>query len=321
MIKHKNKIIAAVIILAALSGAWLWGGNYNKRDSPSSPVPSSMEQIAENPPSTSGNTVTASEIAGKTETPGTVITPSEEPSAPLITASPQKSQAVSADAADYSDAAGDPVQQEDITALAEPEPPDAAAKAETPAPQQPPSPVPEIEPNADTGLDMYQTSQVPDGRPAPVEPQNMIAGDGSFTVTLTVRCDMILENMNLLNKEKHELVPEDGVIFATTTVIAYEGESVFNVLQREMRRAGIHMTFRNTPIYNSAYIEAINNLYEFDVGELSGWMYKVNGWFPNYGCSRYLLQPGDVIELHYTCDLGRDLGEYWLGAGWGQVDE
>lgn len=43
-------------------------------------------------------------------------------------------------------------------------------------------------------------------------------------------------------------------------------------------------------MYNSAYIEGINNLYEFDCGSLSGWMYKVNEWFPNYGCSRYVLK-------------------------------
>ena len=59
---------------------------------------------------------------------------------------------------------------------------------------------------------------------------------------------------------------------------------------------------------NSAYIRAINNLYEFDAGELSGWMYKVNDWFPNYGSSRYQLKPGDVVEWVYSCDLGRDVG-------------
>ena len=42
-------------------------------------------------------------------------------------------------------------------------------------------------------------------------------------------------------------------------------------------------------------------------------MYKVNGWFPNYGCSRYSVQDGDVIEWVYTCDLGRDVGCEWLG--------
>ena len=134
--------------------------------------------------------------------------------------------------------------------------------------------------------------------------------DGSFTVTLTVRCDTLLDNMNLLDKEKHELVPADGLIFPAALVEAYEGESVFNVLQREMRRVGIHMEFRSTPIYNSSYIIAVNNLYEFDAGELSGWLYKVNGLFPNYGASRYQLSPGDEIELLYSCDLGRDVGEY-----------
>ena len=79
------------------------------------------------------------------------------------------------------------------------------------------------------------------------------------------------------------------------------------------------MSFRNTPVYNSAYILDVNNLYEFDAGELSGWMYKVNGWFPNYGCSRYQLKPGDAIEWHYSCDLGRDIGGEWLAGR--QIDD
>ncbi len=64
-------------------------------------------------------------------------------------------------------------------------------------------------------------------------------------------------------------------------------------------------------MYNSAYIEGIHNLYEFDCGELSGWMYKVNDWFPNYGCSRYQLKDGDVICWEYTCNLGIDVGGYY----------
>ncbi|MCL2855862.1 MAG: DUF4430 domain-containing protein [Defluviitaleaceae bacterium] len=148
----------------------------------------------------------------------------------------------------------------------------------------------------------------------PVEPEDMVSGEGSFYVTLSVRAHTILYNMHLLDRDKHELVPEDGWIFMPTQVIAHEGESVFNVLQREMRRHRIHMVSRWTPIFNSAYVEAINNLYEFDVGPLSGWMYSVNGWFPNFGASRYLLSEGDVIEWLYTVDLGRDLGVYWMGS-------
>lgn len=162
-----------------------------------------------------------------------------------------------------------------------------------------------------TGKDKYLTDPVPEGKPIPVEPQNTTITDVERTCTLSVRCDTILNNIDWLDPEKVELVPEDGVIFATKTVTFYEGESVFNVLHREMKKAKIHMEFMNTPMYNSVYIEGINNLYEFDCGELSGWMYKVNGWFPNYGCSRYQLKEGDIIEWVYTCDLGVDVGGFY----------
>lgn len=166
-----------------------------------------------------------------------------------------------------------------------------------------------------TGKDMYLTDPVPEGKPIPVEPEDVTISDVAYTCTLSVRCDTILDNIDWLDPEKVELVPEDGVIFAETTVTFYGGESVFNVLQREMKKAKIHMEFENTPMYNSAYIEGINNLYEFDCGELSGWMYKVNDWFPNYGCSRYQLQDGDVIEWVYTCNLGIDVGGYSAVGG------
>lgn len=165
------------------------------------------------------------------------------------------------------------------------------------------------ETTADTAVtDRYKTDPIPEGRPLPIEPQDAVISDTQLTCTLSVRCDTILENMDWLDPAKAELVPEDGVIYAERTVTFYEGESVFNLLVREMKQNKIHMEFVNTPIYNSAYIEGINNLYEFDCGERSGWMYKVNDWFPNYGCSRYQLKEGDRVEWVYTCNLGEDVG-------------
>lgn len=156
--------------------------------------------------------------------------------------------------------------------------------------------------------DEYSTDPVPTEIPLPSEPQEAVITDTEHTCTLSVRCDTILKNISWLKSEKRELVPKDGVIFAERQVTFYEGESVFNLLAREMKRNKIHMEFVNTPIYNSAYIEGIANLYEFDCGELSGWMYSVNGQFPNYGCSRYQLKDGDKVEWVYTCDLGEDVG-------------
>ena len=124
----------------------------------------------------------------------------------------------------------------------------------------------------------------------------------------TLKLD-IYQAMKLLSEnERLDVLPSNGIILPTTTVTFYEGESVFDVLQRVCKAHGIQMESSGTPMYGSAYVEGIGNLYEFDCGSGSGWMYRVNGWYPNYGCSRYMLQQGEIVEWRYTCDLGADIG-------------
>lgn len=156
--------------------------------------------------------------------------------------------------------------------------------------------------------DQYQTEPVPEGEPNPVEPEDVTVDKSKKgSCTLLIECSTLLNNMDAVADGKEKIIPEDGVIYAEKEVIFYEGESVFDVLLRETKNNRIQMEYSFTPMYNSNYIQGINNLYEFDCGALSGWQYCVNGWFPNYGCSRYIVKEGDAIEWHYTCDLGRDL--------------
>jgi len=160
-----------------------------------------------------------------------------------------------------------------------------------------------------TEKDQYLTDPVPEGKPMPVEPENQVIDkEKTYTCTFSIECSTILNNLEDLDPDKLELVPSNGVILPKTTVTFYEGESVYDVLQRVCRENGIHMEASWTPIYNSAYVEGIHNLYEFDCGSLSGWMYRVDGWYPNYGCSRYQLKNGERVEWRYTCDLGNDVG-------------
>lgn len=132
--------------------------------------------------------------------------------------------------------------------------------------------------------------------------------EDTLTCTLSVTCKTVLDNLEFLDPAKKNCIGDNGVIYAKKTVSFEEGETVFDVLNREMKKNGIHMDFSFSPVYNSRYIKGINNLYEFDCGEGSGWMYRVNGVFPNYGCSQYQVEDGDTIEWLYTCDLGVDLG-------------
>ena len=128
------------------------------------------------------------------------------------------------------------------------------------------------------------------------------------TVTMSISCAALLDHMDWLDADKTELIPEDGWILEPVTVPLEEGESVFDLLRRVTKDHKIHMEFSMSPLYGSAYIEGIYNLYEMDAGAGSGWMYSVNGWYPNYGCSGYALEPGDVVEWRYTCDTGEDIG-------------
>ncbi|MBO5343674.1 MAG: DUF4430 domain-containing protein [Ruminococcus sp.] len=165
-----------------------------------------------------------------------------------------------------------------------------------------------------TDQDKYKTDPVPEGKPMPVEPENQeINNDKAFTCTFSIECSTILNNLNDLEADKREIVPSNGIILPPTVVTFYEGESVFDVLQRVCKENNIHMEASWTPVYNSAYVEGINNLYEFDCGNLSGWMYCVDGWYPNYGCSRYQLKDGETVEFRYTCDLGKDVSCDWMG--------
>lgn len=156
--------------------------------------------------------------------------------------------------------------------------------------------------------DSYKTDPIPSGKPEPVEPQEQTTQDVTKYCTLSISCATILDNMDKLDEEKIELVPSDGWLLKPVKVKFQEGESVFDVLVRECKERKIHLSYRFTPIYNSDYIEGIGNLYEFDCGGQSGWNYSVNGWFPNYGSSRYVIQDGDIIEWKYTCNLGLDTG-------------
>ena len=160
-----------------------------------------------------------------------------------------------------------------------------------------------------SGQDQYKTDPIPAGKPLPVEPEDQnIDEKQTYTCTFSIECSSILNNLSDLVPEKLDVLPKNGVIFPAQTVTFYEGESVFDVLQRICRENNIHMEASWTPIYNRAYVEGIHNLYEFDCGSGSGWMYRVNGWYPNYGCSRYQLSQGDTVEWRYTCDLGADIG-------------
>lgn len=125
------------------------------------------------------------------------------------------------------------------------------------------------------------------------------------TVTIAISCKTAINN-GLNKKPGFSHLPSNGIILQNMKVEFSEGDTVFDILVKVTRKKGIHMEYRGSG--SNTYIEGINNLYEFDGGSNSGWMYSVNGVYPNYGVGAYKVKSSDVIKFNYTCNLGADLG-------------
>ena len=307
---NKKNWLKAVAIVSILAITFFWGGNFQKQKiyNDNQVAQTTEEASLEDAQVAVGSNINVDSIEGtidENKTTSAESTNSSEETTEIPPSKPFESDSKPAEHAPSATAANDAskesikeaVNHNENAASVNPKP------TETPAPKE-------------GEKDKYLTDPVPSGKPEPVEWQDTkIDKKKELTITLSVSAATILDNLNIFNEDKLEVLPQDGVIYAAKKVVFYEGESVFDVLLREMKANKIHMEFNMTPIYNSNYIEGINNIYEFDCGELSGWMYKVNGWFPNYGSSRYALKDGDIVEWVYTCDLGRDVGGYVAAAG------
>ncbi|WP_248928591.1 DUF4430 domain-containing protein [Paenibacillus hamazuiensis] len=99
---------------------------------------------------------------------------------------------------------------------------------------------------------------------------------------------------------------ERGVILKETSVPFKDGMTVLDVLKQVTKDNKIQMEYTGKGAF--AYVQGIDNLYEFDGGPKSGWIYKVNGRALGEGAGSYKLKSGDKIEWLYTLDLGADVG-------------
>ena len=99
----------------------------------------------------------------------------------------------------------------------------------------------------------------------------------------------------------------DGeTILAPVAVVWEEGDTAYSVLKRAAEAQDIAVEISGSG--RKAYVEGIGDLYEFDKGATSGWLYEVNGTFPNKSAGGYAVAAGDSVTWHYTLDMGKDVG-------------
>lgn len=135
------------------------------------------------------------------------------------------------------------------------------------------------------------------------------SGGGPVRVTVLAECSTVLSHMDIIDPAVNppEVVPEDGVIIARCEVSLPEGATAFDALAAAARKQRVRVDYTGSAY--GTYVRGIGYVSEFGFGELSGWMYTVNGKFPDVSVSDRVLESGDAVEFRYTCDLGRDVGD------------
>lgn len=108
------------------------------------------------------------------------------------------------------------------------------------------------------------------------------------------------DQANILVKD-----PKGRTYFPAQNLSIRPGEdTAFSLLQK----TGLTYKYNYHKTYSGVYVSSIEGLAEFDGGPNSGWMYRVNGEFPNHSASLHKIYAGDKVEWLYTRDLGKDLG-------------
>ncbi len=101
-----------------------------------------------------------------------------------------------------------------------------------------------------------------------------------------------------LPPELEDYVPEDGMIIAPVKLSLGEDETAWDLLIKAAKYYKIPVDAQGSGA--SVYVRGINQLYEFSAGELSGWVYYVNGERPSAGCGAYALSDGDEVRFVFT---------------------
>lgn len=178
-------------------------------------------------------------------------------------------------------------------------------------PEKPSKPV-QTKPNKEpTKPNHSNNSKPPVSKPKPTPPKPVEKPAKKEYAVVSIGMKVLLkpENYEKLPKalQNPKYVPENGIIVSGAKVEIEKGDTAWDAISQLRAKYGIHMDYVNNPLYG-IYIKGINHVYEFDAGEMSGWMYTVNGVKAPVGVGTYKLKDGDSISLQYTTNGGTDLG-------------
>lgn len=98
--------------------------------------------------------------------------------------------------------------------------------------------------------------------------------------------------------------PIPTVFLSPTEVEIEPGNTALDATLKILKEKKIQISVRGSGA--TAYVEGINNIYEFDYGPLSGWLIEVNDVLIDNSAGIEPIKNGDKIEWIYTLDYTKD---------------
>ena len=117
--------------------------------------------------------------------------------------------------------------------------------------------------------------------------------DAIGSVTLSINCNVIKDKV------------ENSVIIDNAEFLINEGETAYDILQQAVVQNKIQL--ETSGAKDSEYVVSINNIYQQEHGDLSGWLFYINGEMALVSMAQCELKPGDKIEILYSTNFGEDL--------------
>lgn len=123
---------------------------------------------------------------------------------------------------------------------------------------------------------------------------------GNMKVTVAADCSAVLASMDRIdeNINPSSVIPLDGIVIAECETATEEGATAFDALIAAAREQRVAVDYVGS-LYG-VYVRGIGHIYEFGFGDMSGWVYKVNGETPNVSAGEFVLSEGDRVEFIYT---------------------
>lgn len=122
-----------------------------------------------------------------------------------------------------------------------------------------------------------------------------------ITCNVSIDCTSVRDKLDLLKPSVRKHIPASGIILKESKIKVKKSSNAYDVLVTACKLNKIAYDAEYSKVYSSTYVKGIGYLYEKMAGDMSGWLYLVNGKTANVGASRYTVNEGDTVSWTYTC--------------------